>query len=100
LLEARVLELGNAAPDMAKDRESPLHDELRQLLLERRQRAKLTQEQLATLLGWGQRSISKIERGRVRVTVAEFIELARALGFDAAAAIKRLERRTADKSDS
>jgi transcriptional regulator with XRE-family HTH domain len=79
---------------MAKDRGSPLHEELRQLLVERRQRAKLTQEQLASRLGWGQQSISKIERGRTHVTVAEFIALAHALEFDAAAAIKRLERRT------
>jgi transcriptional regulator with XRE-family HTH domain len=82
---------------MVKDRGSPLHDELRQLLLERRQRAKLTQEQLAARLGWGQRSISKIERGRTRVTLAEFIELAVALEFDPAAAVKRLMRRTGIK---
>jgi transcriptional regulator with XRE-family HTH domain len=82
---------------MVKDRGSPLHEELRQLLVERRQRAKLTQEQLATRLGWGQQSISKIERGRTHVTVAEFIELARALEFDVAAAMKRLERRTRPK---
>jgi hypothetical protein len=34
-----VSSLGNAAPDAAKDRGSPLHEELQQLLLARRQTA-------------------------------------------------------------
>jgi hypothetical protein len=46
-------------------------------------------------IGWDQRTISKIERGSKRVTVVEFVELAAALEFDAAAAIRRLERRRA-----
>jgi transcriptional regulator with XRE-family HTH domain len=79
---------------MSKERGSPLHEELRQLLLERRQKAKLKQKELADRLGWDQQRISKIELGSKRVTVVEFMELAKALDFDAAAAIRRLERRT------
>jgi HTH-type transcriptional regulator/antitoxin HipB len=75
------------------ERGSPLHEELRQMLLERRQRAKLTQRQLAAKLGWDQTTISKIEGGSKRVSVVELIELANALGFDPAAAIRRVARR-------
>jgi transcriptional regulator with XRE-family HTH domain len=76
----------------SRERGSPQHDELRELLLERRQRAKLTQRELAARLGWDQKIISKIERGSKRVTVLELIELARALEFDPAAAIRRVMR--------
>ncbi len=74
------------------ERGSPQHQELRQLLLERRQRAKLTQRQLAAKLGWNQRTISKIESGSKRVSVVELIALADALSFDPAAAIRRVMR--------
>lgn len=80
---------------MSMERGTPLHEELRELLLERRQRAKLKQSELAEKLGWEQQRISKIELGSKRVTVVEFLMIADALGFDAAAAIKRLQRRTA-----
>jgi len=76
-----------------KERGSPQHDELRQLLLERRQRAKLTQRELAARLGWDHKVISKLERGSKRLTVLELIEIARALGFDAAAAVRRVEKK-------
>lgn len=78
-----------------KERGSPQSDELRELLIERRQRAKLTQRQLADRLRWDQKVISNIERGAKRVTVLELIEIAGVLGFDAAAAVRRLMRRAA-----
>jgi transcriptional regulator with XRE-family HTH domain len=77
----------------AKERGSPQHDELRQLLLERRQRAKLTQRQLAEKLGWDHKVISKLERGSKRLTVLELIEIARVLEFDAPAALRRVMKR-------
>jgi transcriptional regulator with XRE-family HTH domain len=67
-----------------------IHEELRELLRERRQRAKLTQKELAAKLGWSQRTISQIEVGEKRVTVAELVELSIALDFDAPAAIRRI----------
>jgi transcriptional regulator with XRE-family HTH domain len=77
-----------------KDRGSPQSDELRQLLLERRQRAKLTQRELADRLGWDPKVISNLERGAKRMTVLELISISQALEFDPAAAIRRVMRRT------
>ncbi len=74
----------------ARERGSPQHDELRRLLLERRQRARLTQRELAARLGWDHKVISKLENGSKRLTVLELIEIARALGFDAPAALRRI----------
>jgi transcriptional regulator with XRE-family HTH domain len=71
---------------------SPPHEELRRLLIERRQKAGLTQQQVADRLGWGQKTISKIERGSKRVTAVELVELAEALGFSAMAAIRRIAK--------
>jgi DNA-binding XRE family transcriptional regulator len=71
---------------------SPRHEELRRLLIERRQKAGLTQQQVADRLGWGQKTVSKIERGSKRVTAVELVELAEALGFSAMAAIRRIAK--------
>jgi predicted transcriptional regulator len=94
LLGACVSDRENAAPDMSRERGTPLHEELRELLRERRTRAKLTQKELAERLGWHQRTISKLETGEQRVTVVQFLELADALEFDFCAALRRLKRRT------
>ncbi len=79
-----------------RERGSPQSDELRQLLLERRQRAKLTQRELADRLGWDQKVISNLESGSKRMTVLELIELGRVLGFDPAAAIRRVMKTTGE----
>jgi transcriptional regulator with XRE-family HTH domain len=83
-----------------KERGSPEHDELRQLLLERRERAKLTQRELAARLGWDQKVISKLERGSKRLTVLELIEIARVLEFDPAAALRRVAKAGKKGGDS
>jgi transcriptional regulator with XRE-family HTH domain len=57
-----------------------------------RQKAELTQAQLAARLGWDQTTISDIEIGAKRVTAIELIELAEALGFDAPAALQRIAK--------
>jgi transcriptional regulator with XRE-family HTH domain len=75
-----------------KERGSPAHNELRRLLLERRQRAKLTQRELAARLGWDQKIISNLERGSKRLTVLELIQIARVLEFDPAAALRRVAK--------
>jgi transcriptional regulator with XRE-family HTH domain len=77
---------------MSRQIGSEIHEELRELLKERRFRSKLKQAELAEKIGWSQRTISQIETGDKRVTVVEFIELARALEFDPAAAIRRLAK--------
>jgi transcriptional regulator with XRE-family HTH domain len=73
-----------------KERGSPQHDELRRILKERRQRAELTQRELAARLGWDHKVISNLERGSKRLTVLELIEIAAALGFDPLAALRRV----------
>jgi transcriptional regulator with XRE-family HTH domain len=72
---------------------SPQHEELRRLLIERRQRAGLTQKEVAERLGRPQRFISRVETGSHRVTVVELIELGQALGFDPTAAVRRVMKR-------
>lgn len=69
---------------------TPQHEELRFFLIDRRKRAGLTQQQVAERVGRPQRFISRIERGMHRVTVVELLELGEALGFDPAAAVRRL----------
>jgi transcriptional regulator with XRE-family HTH domain len=73
----------------AKERGSPRHDELRRILKERRQRAELTQRELAARLGWDHKVISNLERGSKRLTVLELIDIAWALEFDPSAALRR-----------
>jgi transcriptional regulator with XRE-family HTH domain len=77
---------------MSRQIGSDIHEELRELLRERRFRSKLKQVELAEKIGWSQRTISQIETGEKRVTVVEFIELSRALEFDPSAAIRRLAK--------
>jgi transcriptional regulator with XRE-family HTH domain len=78
---------------MVRQLGSPLHEELRQLLIERRHRTGISQAELGQRLGWSQRTIGKIETGEKRVTVVELIELGDALGFDPRAAVARLLRK-------
>jgi transcriptional regulator with XRE-family HTH domain len=71
---------------------SPRHDVLRRLLKERRQRAELSQQEVANRLGRGQTFVSAVERGQHRVSVLEFLEIAEAIGFDASAALRRVAK--------
>jgi len=71
---------------------SPQHEELRRILRERRERAGLTQTELAEHIGRPQRYISRVERGLHRVTVVELLELAEAIGFDPASLVRRLAK--------
>jgi transcriptional regulator with XRE-family HTH domain len=73
--------------------DSPQHEELRRLLIERRQRAGLTQRQVAERLGRPQRFVSRVETGVHRVTVVELLEFAQALEFDPRAAVARLMKK-------
>ena len=68
------------------------HTQLRKLLAKARKDAKLTQVQVAARLHRRQAYISRIERGERRVDVVEFIDLARAIGFDPAKFIADFER--------
>ncbi|HXI09115.1 MAG TPA: helix-turn-helix transcriptional regulator [Bradyrhizobium sp.] len=59
---------------------------------DRRKSAGLTQTQLAKRLGRYQSYVSMIEAGELRIGVLEFLELAEAVGFDPAAAMRRLTK--------
>jgi transcriptional regulator with XRE-family HTH domain len=77
---------------MSKEIRSPRHEVLRRFLKTQRQQAELTQAQLAERLGWLQKTISDIEIGTKRVSALELIALGEALGFDPAAAIRRIAK--------
>lgn len=65
----------------------------RELLVETRQEAGLTQVTLAKRLGKPQSFVSKFETGERRLDVVEFIDVARALGVDPVSLIAALEQR-------
>ncbi|TPI09924.1 helix-turn-helix transcriptional regulator [Mesorhizobium sp. B4-1-3] len=66
------------------------HKSLIAMLIERREASGLTQTELAARLGEYQSFVARLESGQRRVDVVEFIDLAKILGFDPSAAIKRL----------
>lgn len=79
---------------MSKEIRSPRHEALRKFLKLERQKAELSQGQLAERLGWDRTTVSDIETGSKRVTAIELIQLGEALGFDPAAAIRRIAKVT------
>lgn len=60
------------------------------LLREERREAGLTQAMLAKKLRRPQSYVSKYERGDRRIDVVEFLEIARAIGFDLNEFLKKL----------
>lgn len=60
------------------------------LLREERREAGLTQAMLAKKLRRPQSYVSKYERGDRRIDVVEFLEIARAIGFDPNEFLKKL----------
>lgn len=78
---------------MVRQYGTPQHDALRRLIFQERQRAGFSQEELGKRLRWSRQTITKIETGEKRVTVVELLELGEALGFDPAAAVRRLMKR-------
>ncbi len=67
---------------------------LRELLVEARKRAALTQAELSFRLQRPQSFVSKYERGERRLDVIEFGQVARALGIDPARFLGKLYRET------
>jgi transcriptional regulator with XRE-family HTH domain len=65
---------------------------LRALIRDRRKAAGLTQAQLAKRLGRYQSYVAMIEGGELRVDLLEFLEIAKATGFDPALAIRELTK--------
>jgi transcriptional regulator with XRE-family HTH domain len=69
------------------------YEEFQRLLAEERQRAGLSQQEVADLLGRPQTYVSKCERGTRRMDVVEFLKIAEVIGFDPLAFIKKLRSR-------
>ena len=63
-----------------------------------RQRAGLTQEQVAEQLGIGNEAVSRIERGVVMPTVARLVELAGIFGCDVADLLTETSHRSDDQA--
>jgi len=75
---------------VAKTLGSERHKALISLLIEAREKAGLTQTELAEKIGEYQSFVARLESGQRRVDVVEFLELAEVLGFDASSAINEL----------
>jgi transcriptional regulator with XRE-family HTH domain len=73
-----------------KSLRSPAHVRLLELLVAAREKAGMTQQQLADRLGKPQSFISKYEGGERRIDVIEFITIAEALEMDASRAIREI----------
>lgn len=71
------------------------HRRLTKELRRARNEAKLTQVQLAEILGWPQSDVSKVENGERRLDVVEYLEWADAIGFDASSLISQIKKKTA-----
>ena len=70
------------------DSSAQLYRRFCQLLVAARKKASSTQTQLAEKLGCRQPLVAKIESGKRRLDVAEFVEVAQAIGVDPTRIIK------------
>lgn len=77
---------------MAKTLGSERHKALISLLIEAREKAGLTQTELAEKIGEYQSFVARLESGQRRVDVIEFLELAEVLGFDAEESLRNLQK--------
>jgi transcriptional regulator with XRE-family HTH domain len=73
-----------------KSLRTPAHVHLIELLVAAREKAQLTQQQLADRLGKPQSFVAKYEGGERRIDVIEFLAIARALQADPARMIREL----------
>jgi transcriptional regulator with XRE-family HTH domain len=71
---------------------TPTYARFRELLIDARETAELTQADLASRLNRPQSYVSKFERGERRLDVIEFFEVARALRIDAFVLLRNLYR--------
>jgi transcriptional regulator with XRE-family HTH domain len=72
--------------------DSPRHEALRAFLVERRDKAGLSQTDVAKRLRRSQSYVSYVETGQKLIEVVELMEWAEAIGFDAREAVKRLSK--------
>jgi transcriptional regulator with XRE-family HTH domain len=67
------------------------YERLRAMLVKARTQAGLKQTDVAERLGRPQSYLSKIERGERGLDVIEFLDIAKAIGFDAASFLKKID---------
>jgi transcriptional regulator with XRE-family HTH domain len=75
---------------MSRTLRSRRHEALVAFLIDRREKAKLTQAELAKKLGRYQSFVARVESGQRRIDIIELLDLAEAIGFDPREALKRL----------
>lgn len=75
---------------MSRSLQSPRHEALRALLVEKRKRASLTQAEVAKRLGRYQSFVATVESGQRRIDVVELLDFAEAIGFDPREAVGHL----------
>ena len=86
--------MAHRARSIGKSVHSSGHAALCALLIEARDRAGLTQKQLAKRLGKHQSFVAKYEGGERRIDVLEFLTITRAIGADPVRLLKALIDRT------
>jgi len=70
-------------PELPRDLRQPRYARLRELMIEARKAAGLSQAAVAAKLSRPQSYIADIERNERRIDVIEYLALAEAIGFDA-----------------
>lgn len=75
---------------LAKTIGSRRHKALIAMLIKERKAAGMNQTELARALGQYQSFVARVESGERRVDVIEFLDIAKAIGFDPKAAIAKL----------
>jgi ribosome-binding protein aMBF1 (putative translation factor) len=88
------LALSVAGLELAKTLRSKRYKALIRLLVARRQAAAMTQSDLAARLGKSQSFVARLESGQRRITVVEFMMLAKIPRFDPYKVISTLEKQT------
>ena len=76
---------------MTKSLHTDAYQRLPELLRQARQKAGLTQQEVAGRLNTHQSYIAKVEKGERRIDVVEFVQLVRTLGASSPALIKKIE---------
>jgi transcriptional regulator with XRE-family HTH domain len=84
--------LGLAGLELAKPRRAKRYKALVGLLVARREAAGMTQSDLAARLGKSQSFVARLESGQRRITVVEFMTLAKILRFDPYKVVSTLEK--------